>query len=942
MKVKKMKNKRPFVKPAIFSGLTTENIDSFLNKYDRAAEINGWTIEEKAKYFVEFLEGPALTFYANSQANNPNTPKWEDIEKNIRTEFEPIAHKNVIRSMLKKRKQLDDEPTVVYIYEIESLCKRVDRLMSQKEMVRNMMKGLRPNIARYIGMLENSTVNELKTNIRKHENLEFVKTGTTYQSSSEIKEYVFNEQLNSLFTHLNEKINILNDDNKKLKQELKNTKTKTQRYNEYHNNIPLYIPPRQLNYTQPNTDYISQQILNNPQPQANTNYNSRQYFNNSLKPQYELCSKYGYIKEICRSNKMNQNEYNTVICQLCDKVGHSAPACFLYFPNQTELVNRSNGYNDELGSPYLSKTDNKIISHQINIINESLHIEAYLENIKMLLTIDTGSNICCIRHTLVPNNRIIKKVPIILTGANNEPLIVLGSTVVNITIETHKFAITSYVVKNLSCGFILGNEFFFKQKARINFVNETITLNDTLTIKTYINYTKNHQVNKIKEKVIDLFAVHSTYSIAHCISADFKMSKGLAVHIKKKFGDASPQLSKLMPKVGEAIPINMGNRIIYYLITKQRYFDKPVYKNIKTALQSLHRTMNHLHDYKLAIPTIASGIDKQNWSVIKQIIFSEFKYSKIKLLICYKSMNQITNSWKTREHVQIINLIQDHYNFKQITKDSSNITDTCYESNTNVQHNNYNVNSTQICNNSDYNYIIDPDNYEDDEINIVFNNYCPGENVQGDGNCGLYALCNALNDNKETQITSIDQLLELLNLSKLPGHWWSDEELASIADYYNHDTYIFDENTTTGIIYRNKDFNRPPVILYNSFNNTHWIPGTRSAELSLKIPYNYFEINGIIPLKQIIAKLNNKYYAGSIPPIKNDELEYFGQIQITFNNNNNGKFISINSNVTNNTELLQCNKSTQVSIPHKLNPSKYKYIIKLLKNIYTFIYFRYI
>jgi hypothetical protein len=41
--------------------------------------------------------------------------------------------------------------------------------------------------------------------------------------------------------------------------------------------------------------------------------------------------------------------------------------------------------------------------------------------------------------------------------------------------------------------------------------------------------------------------------------------------------------------VGEAIPINIGNRTIYYLITKQNYLLKPTYENIRTALQNLKK-----------------------------------------------------------------------------------------------------------------------------------------------------------------------------------------------------------------------------------------------------------------------------------------------------------------------------------------------------------------
>jgi len=73
----------------------------------------------------------------------------------------------MIRLILEKRKQLDDELTVSYINEAESLRKRIDKNMSQEEIVRNIMKGHRPNIAKYIGIMGNKNLNELKENEKK-------------------------------------------------------------------------------------------------------------------------------------------------------------------------------------------------------------------------------------------------------------------------------------------------------------------------------------------------------------------------------------------------------------------------------------------------------------------------------------------------------------------------------------------------------------------------------------------------------------------------------------------------------------------------------------------------------------------------------------------------------------------------------------------------------
>lgn len=233
----------------------------------------------------------------------------------------------------------------------------------------------------------------------------------------------------------------------------------------------------------------------------------------------------------------------------------------------------------------------------------------------------------------MPPNSDFKKQPIVLTGANNEPLTIFGSILIKIKINSHEFENKAYVIKNLSCHIIIGNVFLYQYNANIDFKNNTLTLhknnnsnktgNNIIVIQTH-NINNNNNVHTIKEEVKNVFQRSPEYSIAHCIFADLKMSKGLAAQIKNKFGDALAQFDKLKTMVGEAIPINIGNRTIYYLITKQKYFPKPTYENIRIVLQNLKKTINKLHDYKIAIPTIAAGLDKRNLSMIKQLIYYEF------------------------------------------------------------------------------------------------------------------------------------------------------------------------------------------------------------------------------------------------------------------------------------------------------------------------------
>jgi hypothetical protein len=84
----------------------------------------------------------------------------------------------------------------------------------------------------------------------------------------------------------------------------------------------------------------------------------------------------------------------------------------------------------------------------------------------------------------------------------------------------------------------------------------------------------------------------------------------------------------------------------------------------------------------------------------------------------------------------------------------------------------------------------------------------------------------------------------------------SDDELAAIADYHNHDTYIYDNTNKTAIIYQKKNYNnRPIIVLHNINKNMHWIPGTRTDKPSNKISSNYIIINDIPPLQLLINNI---------------------------------------------------------------------------------------
>jgi len=93
-----------------------------------------------------------------------------------------------------------------------------------------------------------------------------------------------------------------------------------------------------------------------------------------------------------------------------------------------------------------------------------------------------------------------------------------------------------------------------------------------------------------REEVRDLFSVPEEYFLAHCISADFAMGKGIVLEFNKRF-DMKRQLRQKYPGYlagyrqnpagGDCI---LEGRVLN-LVTKERYFHKPTLSTMEAALQ---------------------------------------------------------------------------------------------------------------------------------------------------------------------------------------------------------------------------------------------------------------------------------------------------------------------------------------------------------------------
>ena len=61
-------------------------------------------------------------------------------------------------------------------------------------------------------------------------------------------------------------------------------------------------------------------------------------------------------------------------------------------------------------------------------------------------------------------------------------------------------------------------------------------------------------------------------------------------------------------------------RMIFFLVTKPKYKQKPTYKSIENSLKDMRDLCKNFHVTELAIPKIGCGIGPLDWKLVSRII----------------------------------------------------------------------------------------------------------------------------------------------------------------------------------------------------------------------------------------------------------------------------------------------------------------------------------
>lgn len=140
---------------------------------------------------------------------------------------------------------------------------------------------------------------------------------------------------------------------------------------------------------------------------------------------------------------------------------------------------------------------------------------------------------------------------------------------------------------------------------------------------------------KITEITGDLFTADKDFYFAHCISSDFALGAGIAVEFRNRFNMKNelftrfPTLRLNDSVIGKALLVDN----VFNLVTKKRAFEKPTYISLEESLLDMKQQCLDKDIKKLAMPRIASGLDRLSWKVVFGIIKDVFEDTDIEIQI---------------------------------------------------------------------------------------------------------------------------------------------------------------------------------------------------------------------------------------------------------------------------------------------------------------------
>ena len=127
----------------IFDGSKNEDVFEFLDKFKRAATLNGWNDDDLPIGLPLYLKGHANAWFKCLQGANEMT--FDELSTAMINHFASRATQWGIRQTLSQLRQLEKESVADYSHNVRNLCARLR--LPRSEWIYYFIQGLRPEIS---------------------------------------------------------------------------------------------------------------------------------------------------------------------------------------------------------------------------------------------------------------------------------------------------------------------------------------------------------------------------------------------------------------------------------------------------------------------------------------------------------------------------------------------------------------------------------------------------------------------------------------------------------------------------------------------------------------------------------------------------------------------------------------------------------------------------
>lgn len=138
--------------PAVFRGDAFEDVEDWLEQFERVASFNQWDPQQKLRQVYYSLDDGARTWYENREARG-ELSTWDEFRQELLESFACTDRREHAQRLLESRIQKPNETVAMFAEDMARLFRRADPEMSEPKKLRHLMHGVKEQL--FSGLVRN-------------------------------------------------------------------------------------------------------------------------------------------------------------------------------------------------------------------------------------------------------------------------------------------------------------------------------------------------------------------------------------------------------------------------------------------------------------------------------------------------------------------------------------------------------------------------------------------------------------------------------------------------------------------------------------------------------------------------------------------------------------------------------------------------------------------